>query len=210
MTVTPPPPPRVQGSIWDWIGGFYQAISEMTAPVADECSDPECQAARHDINNILGIDSNSERYLAGRRLVLGEPTSGAQPNTGVVIPPSKAIGEMAQGATRLTAWVLNNASRAADKQGLTRAGFELKKHASRSTNTGQWPTPTGKKNAPAWNSLGDQVVTSITRDPRAAVQVYTNKAGDRVVEYLLPDKGLQFRQPGGTGSWTLHSFREMG
>lgn len=35
--------------------------------------------------------------------------------------------------------------------------------------------------------------------PKTAVQSYVNKAGNNVMEFLLPDRGAKFRQVGGVG-----------
>ncbi|MFE1878329.1 hypothetical protein [Streptomyces diastatochromogenes] len=98
--------------------------------------------------------------------------------------------------------------KAPDKNNYTRAGHELKKHANRATNTGQWPRPTGKQNPWSWNDLGEDTLTKIIEDPKVAVQQYSNRAGDNILEYHVPWGGVQFRQPGGVGDWVLHSFRD--
>jgi RHS repeat-associated protein len=97
---------------------------------------------------------------------------------------------------------------AADKGNYSRAGHELKKHAHRSTNVGQWPRPSGKQNPWAWNEIGQSTLAKILGDPKAAVQRYTNRAGDGIIEYHVPWGGVQFRQPNSAGGWLLHSFRD--
>ncbi|MER6976128.1 RHS repeat domain-containing protein [Streptomyces carpinensis] len=97
---------------------------------------------------------------------------------------------------------------APDKNNFSRAGFELQKNANRSSNAGQWPTPSGKKSPWAWSDLGQETLARILNDPRAAVQSYTNKAGDNIIEYHVPWGGVQFRQFGGSGDWKLCSFRD--
>ncbi|WP_455432609.1 golvesin C-terminal-like domain-containing protein [Streptosporangium canum] len=97
---------------------------------------------------------------------------------------------------------------AEDKNNYTRAGHELKKHASRPTNSGQWPKPDGKQNPWTWSDLGQDTLAKILNDPKVAMQKYTNKAGDNLIEYYTPWGGVQFRQSGGSGNWELHSFRD--
>ncbi|MGW1591421.1 RHS repeat-associated core domain-containing protein [Streptomyces sp. NPDC002386] len=98
--------------------------------------------------------------------------------------------------------------KSADKNNYTRAGHELKKHETRETNTGQWPRPSGKRNPWAWNDLGQETLAKILEDPKVAVQQYTNRAGDNILEYHVSWGGVQFRQPGGVGDWLMHSFRD--
>ncbi|WP_432976604.1 polymorphic toxin-type HINT domain-containing protein [Dactylosporangium sp. CA-233914] len=100
------------------------------------------------------------------------------------------------------------AGKAPDKNGLTRAGSEQQKHRNRETNTGQWDVPTGKRNPTGWKSVGQDTLEDILTHPKTATQSYVNRAGDNVMEFLIPDKGVQFRQRGGVGDWVLHSFRE--
>ncbi|MFJ8685660.1 hypothetical protein [Micromonospora wenchangensis] len=100
------------------------------------------------------------------------------------------------------------AGKAPDKNGFTRAGFEQQKHWNRATNNGQWAVPEGKRNPTGWNGVGQDTLEEILTHPKTATQGYVNRAGDNVMEFLLPDKGVQFRQPGGVSDWVLHSFRE--
>jgi hypothetical protein len=72
---------------------------------------------------------------------------------------------------------------AADKNNYSRAGHELKKHAHRSTNAGQWPHPSGKQNPWSWNEVGQSTLVKILGDPKVAIQWYTNRAGDGIIEY---------------------------
>ncbi|MFI9561596.1 RHS repeat-associated core domain-containing protein [Nonomuraea endophytica] len=203
-TEPPPPPPRVEGSVWDWIGGFYQALSMATVPTADDCSDPSCQKTVAELNqSVLGIDSNSEMYLAGKRFIAGDPNF----SSGIVVPPGRAIGEVAQGARQLTRPVIQGASRAAVRQkGYNRAGRELQKHASRPENLGRWPQPEGVKNPAAWNALGEKIVNEITGDPRVAVHIYRDGATE-IMDYRLPDRGVQYHRYDGADDWVLYSFR---
>ncbi|MFI5545548.1 polymorphic toxin-type HINT domain-containing protein [Streptomyces sp. NPDC051815] len=97
---------------------------------------------------------------------------------------------------------------ASDKNNYSRAGHELKKHASRPSNSGQWPKPSGKQNPWTWSDLGQETLSRILNDPMVAVQRYTNRTGDNLIEYHVPWGGVQFRQPGGSGDWQLHSFRD--
>ncbi|MDJ0383692.1 polymorphic toxin-type HINT domain-containing protein [Streptomyces sp. G-G2] len=94
------------------------------------------------------------------------------------------------------------------KNNFTRAGFELQKHANRATNNGRYPFPVGKANPWTWSALGQETLEGILRDPRVAVQQFTNRAGDNIIEFHLPDRGAHFRQAGGSGDWMFHSFRE--
>ncbi|MFC7531498.1 polymorphic toxin-type HINT domain-containing protein [Actinoplanes sp. GCM10030250] len=100
------------------------------------------------------------------------------------------------------------AGKAPDKNGFTRAGFEQQKHGNRATNNGQWAVPAGTRNPKGWNGVGQDTLEDILTHPKTATQSYVNRAGDNVKEFLLPDRGVQFRQSGGVGDWVLHSFRE--
>jgi hypothetical protein len=104
--------------------------------------------------------------------------------------------------------VLAAAGEKLGKGGFTRAGLELQKHATRPTNVGQWEIPIGKQNPAAWSELGQHTLEDILTHPKTAVRSYVNKAGDNVMEFLLPNRGAQFRQESGVGDWLLHSFRE--
>jgi RHS repeat-associated protein len=92
----------------------------------------------------------------------------------------------ADGASQPAVEELLNAGKAPDKQNYSRAGHELKKHFSRLTNKGQWPEPTGTKNPWTWSALGQEVLDRIINDPKAAIQQYTNRAGDNILEYHVP------------------------
>ncbi|WP_226598802.1 RHS repeat domain-containing protein [Streptomyces violascens] len=95
-----------------------------------------------------------------------------------------------------------------EKNNFTRAGLELQKHANRTSNTGQWPYPSGKKNPWTWSDAGQEALDGILNDKRSAVQRYVSRNGDHIIEYSAPWGGAMFKQTGGQGDWMFYSFRE--
>ncbi|GLZ37961.1 hypothetical protein [Actinokineospora sp. NBRC 105648] len=66
----------------------------------------------------------------------------------------------------------------ADKGGqLERGGRALHKHASRDSNTGQWPLPEGKRTPEAWNELGRVEVDKILKDDGRTEEVRRGRIG---------------------------------
>jgi hypothetical protein len=178
-------------------------------PFWDDTTHTWVPAGKLHQGDALNTDSNSHVYV-----VTSTVTPGTANRWNLTVQQLHTYYVVAGGTPILvhncnaTVDELVEAGKAPGKNGFTRAGFELQKHGNRPGNNGQWPVPSGTRNPRAWSDVGQGVLEQILRDPRAAVQQYTNRAGDNIIEYSLPDRGVQFRQPGGIGDWVLHSFRE--
>jgi hypothetical protein len=184
----------------------FWSVTDQRFERADELAAGEkVLAADGRVLTVTGLRPSTARHGVAHNLsIQGIHTYHVSDNE-ILVHNTCDIGDAPGAAPALDE--LAAAGKRVDKNGFTRAGFEQQKHVTRSGNAGQWNTPAGVRNPNAWNGLGQDTVEDILTNPRTAVQSYSNKAGDNVFDFLLPNRGLQFRQVGGSGPWTLYSFR---
>jgi len=82
-----------------------------------------------------------------------------------------------------------------DRGGMTKAGRALQKHSSRLGSV--WPQPTGKRDAAAYNRLGQTLVEQILNDPTTTSSESQRARYGLVYEYTAADgRGLRFDAQG--------------